>query len=329
MLGVLGCFAFAAYANKAYHLRESNPPYSLAEGLGNSCIVICIAIGIAIPLQFLVLRRNARQVLRLDLADSMRDVCKIQSDFGELFGRYMVDSVEESAAALTACSALRIQIAGAEKRLLALGGHVEYVNSMCAEKTSLANLGSCRSAQAEWGTHDGWSAKRFVRQVAACQRVLAGIDIGARILSMGPFCIPIRSVISPQFPACATKFSSSTAAILWCHSAALALLQPLPLGLPLINDRVEELMSEVEVASERAKGLEVSAGGVVETDLRRFWQLSHLLISQGSNLQELEDLLSVDWKPKMRQDVEQLPLLALEKKISDVEALPVPHLSRE
>lgn len=244
--------------------------------LGTATIVISIAIGIAIPLQFLVMRKSARLSGRLALADSMRDVGVVHESIGRLFTHLLLDDKLDKAQIAKDTADMRAIVTKTRRQLLSLRGYV-------------------REAKAEWGTHDGWLAERYVRQIAACHRTLAACDISARILSMGPFDQRVLNIISPDFANVAVDFSSSTSSVLWCHAAALSLLMPLPGTLPEVEDTMRAVLLEVEIASRKAVELDV-ADPKIESDLRRFWQLSHLLISQGSTLEQLEALLSADWK---------------------------------
>lgn len=264
------------YINKEFQLRHTDPPQSLPMQLGTATIVIAIAIGIAIPLQFLVMRKSARQAGRLALADSMRDVGGVHESIGRLFTHILLnDKLDESQIAKDTAD-MRSIVNKTRRQLLSLRGYV-------------------REAKAEWGTHDGWLAERYVRQIAACHRTLAACDISARILSMGPFDPRVLNIISPDFANVAVDFSSSTSSVLWCHAAALSLLLPLPGTLPEVQDTMKAVLLEVELASRKAVELDFT-DPKIESDLRRFWQLSHLLISQGSTLEQLEILLSADWK---------------------------------
>lgn len=316
MLAVLGCFALGAvgdmcwsspnsnlylaescyqqYINKEFQLRHSQPPQSLAEQLGTSCITICIAVGIAIPMQFLVIRKNARQTCRLALADSMREVGEVHESVGKLFSLLLLDDKLDEATVSAEAAALRATTAKCRRQLLSLRAFV-------------------KEAQAEIATHDGWLASRFVRQIAACQTMLATSDICARILSEGPFDQRVLRLISPEFATAAAEFSGSTSSVLWCHAAALSLLRPLPGTLPAVEDTMRSVLVEVERASKKAVLLDASAARV-ESDLRRFWQLSHLLLSQGSTLALLEKLLSVDWRPELEDGNSKDAELSVEPK---------------
>lgn len=230
------------------------------------------------------MRKSARQSGRLALADSMRDVGEVHESVGKLFTHLLLDTTIDEARIATETASLRSTVSACRSRLLALRGYV-------------------KEAQAEFGTHDGWLAERYIKQIAACHRTLAACDISARILSMGPFDPQVLAIISPDFANSAVEFSSSTSSVLWCHAAALSLLKPLPGTLPSVEQTMASVLLEVEAASQKAANLG-EAGPRVESDLRRFWQLSHLLISQGSTLEQLEILLSAEWKPS-DSDIEQ------------------------
>ena len=153
----------------------------------------------------------------------------------------------------------------------------------------------CSDAKAEWGMHDGWKAERFTRQIAACQRIVASCDIAARILSKGIFSDEVRSIISPDFATFCDRYSTDIASTLWVQSAALSMLQPFPESFKNAHEKVTAMTEQIEIVSRQAQSLDITSESVQE-DLRRFWQLSQLLISQGTALQELEDLMSVNWK---------------------------------
>lgn len=257
------------------------------------------------------MRKSARQSGRIALADSMRDVGEVHESVGKLFTHLMLEDKLDEGQVATESSALRATVAKCRIRLLSLRGYV-------------------KEAQAEWGTHDGWLAARYVRQIAACHRTLAACDISARILSMGPFDPRVLSVISPDFANVAVEFSSSTSSVLWCHAAALSLLRPLPNTLPAVEQTMQSVLLEVELASRKAAELDATDPRV-ESDLRRFWQLSHLLISQGSTLEQLEILLSADWKPSPGEETEMVIGNTLGPRISrkdssDIEKLDSPGL---
>jgi hypothetical protein len=233
-------------------------------------------------MQFLVMRKSARQSGRLALADSMRDVGEVHEKVGKLFTHLLLDEQVNDAQIANGTSALRKTVAKCRGRLLSLRGYV-------------------KEAQAEWGVHDGWLAERYIRQIAACHRMLASCDIAARVLSMGLFHIEVLNIIRPHFATVASDVSSSSASVLWCHAAALSLLRPLPGTLPSVETTMRSVLLEVEQASRKARELDTSDKRI-ESDLRRFWQLSDLLISQGSMLEELENLLHVDWKPSKEEE---------------------------
>ena len=124
MLAVLACFGFGSYVNKAWQLRAVNPPFVLAYGLRDSAIVISIAIAIAIPMQFLVLRRDARSQARLTLTAAMRELSALQEDTGHLFSRSLVDGNLADDVVPAESKALRTRLAAATHQLMALHGHI-------------------------------------------------------------------------------------------------------------------------------------------------------------------------------------------------------------
>ena len=247
----------------------------------------------------------------------MRDVGQVHESVGKLFTHILLDSTISEARIASETASLRSTVSTTRSRLLSLRRYV-------------------KESQAEFGAHDGWLAERYVRQIAACHRTLAACDISARILSMGPFEPQVLSIISPDFANVAVEFSSSTSSVLWCHAAALSLLQPLPGTLPSVEQSMSSVLVEVERASRKAAELDVTSPRI-ESDLRRFWQLSHLLISQGTTLEQLEVLLSADWKPTkaevaeieaqmrpqlVRGDLSQKDALDLEKDVSPTLVVP-------
>ena len=118
--------------------------------------------------------------------------------------------------------------------------------------------------------------------------------VAARIASMGPLNEKMRAIVVPQFAQGADIFVKQASTIMWCHSASLALLTTLPVSLPSIDGAALQLYKEIELSAAKATSLEASEE--MYSDIRRFWQLSQLLVSQKDVLSSLERLLRVDWR---------------------------------
>jgi hypothetical protein len=127
------------------------------------------------------------------------------------------------------------------------------------------------------------------------QQINASCDVAARIALMGPFDMRVLSIIDSRYADQAREFASSASTTLWCQSASLALLADLPGSLPPIQTAADSLYREIEMAAAQASKLDTSEE-VINSDLRRFWQLSQLLVAQKETIEALADLLRVDWR---------------------------------
>jgi hypothetical protein len=124
---------------------------------------------------------------------------------------------------------------------------------------------------------------------------------------MGPFDPRVLCLIKAGYADETRDFASSASTILWCHSASIALLEDLPLSLPPVHIAADRLYAQIEAAATRALDLDTSEE-IINSDLRRFWQLSQLLVSQKETIELLADLIRVDWVPETTPETHRAQL---------------------